>query len=96
MVFADGEPARFEEDTDFDGVLDTGEDINGDGRLNGAPILRIEGSETRVVAQDISRLEFSRTLATANIVDVAITALKETTDRRVLTLDFSFSVRMRN
>ena len=84
------------EDADLDGILDTGEDINGDGRLNGAPILRIEGSETRVIAQNISRLEFSRTLATANIIDVTLAALKETTDGRVLTIEFSFSVRMRN
>ena len=72
--------------TDFDQLLENVEVDDGDVNTN----------TSRVIAQDISKLEFSRTLATANIIDVTLAALKETTDGRILTLEFSFSVQMRN
>ncbi len=57
---------------------------------------RIENSITRVIAQNIQTLGFSRAAATSNIINVTLTAQKDTVKGRTLSVDFTFAVQMRN
>lgn len=57
---------------------------------------RIEGSETDVIAQNISQLELSRAAATPDIIEVSLSAQMDTVKGRTLTLEFAFEVQMRN
>ena len=57
---------------------------------------RIQGAETKVIAQNIQRIEFSRAVATPNIINVTLATQQDTVKGRTLTLEFAFEVQMRN
>ena len=57
---------------------------------------RIENGVTKVVAQNIATLGFSRAAATSDIIGVTLVAQKNTIKGITLTVNFAFEVQMRN
>lgn len=69
-------------------VLGTGANAN--------RLLRNSGAQSKVIAQNIQTLQIVRNSGSPNIVEVSILARKNTSGSRLLSMNSSFSVKLRN
>lgn len=54
------------------------------------------GAQVKIIAQNIQALHFRRQVATPNLVEISLTAQKNTTEGRLMTTTVPFEVKLRN
>ena len=64
--------------------------------INVNKILRTSGGQSKVIAQDIQTLQIRRQSSAPNIVEVSLSAQKNTVGGRLLSLSSIFDVKLRN
>ena len=64
--------------------------------LSGNQLQRISGGTTKVLAQNISLLQFQRQAATPNLIQVTVQAQKTASNSPTITGNLSFKVQVRN
>ena len=62
----------------------------------GGELRRVKGTETRVIARNITSLQIRRQNTTADTVEVTLQGTKKAEGGQVLTLNTNFSVQVRN
>ncbi|HQP10612.1 MAG TPA: hypothetical protein PKV41_04440, partial [Candidatus Omnitrophota bacterium] len=66
------------------------------GGTDGDQLQRIEGGTTKVIAQNITTLGFTRQPGSPDIIEVALQAQKNTIKGTSITADLTFEIQMRN
>jgi hypothetical protein len=62
----------------------------------GGQLLRTTGGVNRVIAQDMNALQFRRTAANPNVVQISATARKNTPQHGLISMTVTTQERMRN
>ena len=66
------------------------------GGANSTRLLRIQGAQTKTISQDIQSVRFRRQSSTPNIIEVEVAGRKTSAKQKVITLNTSFQLRLRN
>ena len=66
------------------------------GGTGGVQLQRISGATTKVIAQNITTLQFKRDAASPSVVTVTITASRNQVKGGTISLSYNFKVKMRN
>jgi len=66
------------------------------GGADGTQLLRRKGADVKVIAQNVQTLQFTRQIASSNILEIALTGQKADIKGTPLSYQLSFQVKLRN